>query len=363
MIPDWTTREKIPLVARRGDPRCLPPTRYLFAALVLIVPACASMPMTVARIGPPLPPKPQSFIPEVLPRTPDRPHLALGILEVVTDEPGRAVLAQLLEGARELGADALVYGGRVASSTLPQRHKDRVVNTVFGDIDTGMLSSPSPRYTGTAIAWSSAPGEAGRLATAAATAVPARTKDTDASKPNAEVGLRLGASTGPGGFAPGPEIYWGVDLHAGMRASPQFGAYLRLGSGAGSSDIPGPCFGGCGTSGRLSSVFLALGVNAELESGGFFVAAGPQVGGWRTESLSNVLAAGPAPGLDLKLGFGRGISGNRWKTTLTLDVSMLWATQVVSAPISFGVQGAWGPPALISAVSYAPTLQIGFELR
>jgi hypothetical protein len=193
-------------------------------------------------------------------------------------------------------------------------------------------------------------------------------------------GFRAGGAVGIGAFLPAPAMlsFHLFDLHAGAQITPMWGAYARVGY---SASI------GFGISGGAVSVSAAalflVGANAEVALGDtFFIAAGPQVGlgAWTRVGVaasttgggvSALVATGPMPGLDVKVGVGFGkpdrMTKRRGQFTIALDLSMLYATNVVDANV-MGMAGQGGASAGV-AVSFAdafaivPTLQLGYEFR
>ena len=204
-------------------------------------------------------------------------------------------------------------------------------------------------------------------------------RPVEAAPPPPSLGFRIGGSTGIGAFLPGPMISFHLfDVQAGVQVNPMFGAYLRLGYSAsiGFGVTAGPSGGSVSVAG---AGFWLIGANAELGLGdAFFLAAGPQVGigGWgRTRvaasdsggGVETIASAGAQPGLDLRLGVGLGpadpVTGRRKQFTIALDVSLLYATNVVSASVMGGTQGASIAVGFSEALSVVPTLHLGYQFR
>jgi len=196
-----------------------------------------------------------------------------------------------------------------------------------------------------------------------------------------KMGFRAGGSAGLGAFFPGPQFNLHLfDLHAGIQVSPMFGAYLRVGrtAGIGFSISAGANGGSVGVS---ASGFWLVGANAELSLGdSFFIAGGPQVGigGWAGVvtsastsggGITAVATNGAQPGLDFKIGFALGGGGSRVKKmhsgkfTMALDLSLLYATQVVQADAQGNTSGASVSVNFNEALSIAPTIHLGYEFR
>jgi hypothetical protein len=196
-------------------------------------------------------------------------------------------------------------------------------------------------------------------------------------------GFRAGGSVGIGAFLPAPAMisFHLFDLHAGAQISPLFGAYARLGYSASLGFGVSTGMGGGGVSLSGAGLWL-IGANAELGLGdAFFIAAGPQVGigGWTrvgvtattmSGALTTLVASGPMPGLNLKVGAGLGqpnrLTQRRQQFTIALDVSMLYATKVVDASVMGS--GGENPGASIAvnfteALAIVPTLHLGYEFR
>jgi hypothetical protein len=202
-------------------------------------------------------------------------------------------------------------------------------------------------------------------------------------EPPYKPGFRAGGSAGIGAFLPTPAMisFHLFDLHAGAQIIPMFGAYARVGY---SASIGFGLTTGMGSAGvSLSGAGLWLiGANAELGLGdSFFLAAGPQVGigGWTrvgamatttSGGLTTLVASGPMPGLNLKVGAGLGqpnrLTKRRQQFTIALDVSMLYATKVVDASVMGS--GGENPGASVAvnfteAIAIVPTLHLGYEFR
>jgi hypothetical protein len=213
---------------------------------------------------------------------------------------------------------------------------------------------------------------------------PAAAPTTTPDEPPYKPGFRAGGAAGIGAFLPAPAMlsFHLFDLHAGAQITPMWGAYARVGYSA--SIGFGISGGANGGSLSVSAAGLWLvGANAEVALGDtFFIAAGPQVGlgGWTRVGVaasttgggvSALVASGPMPGLDVKLGLGFGkpdrMTKRRGQFTIALDLSMLYATNVVDANV-MGMAGQGGASAGV-AVSFAeafaivPTLQLGYEFR
>jgi hypothetical protein len=167
------------------------------------------------------------------------------------------------------------------------------------------------------------------------------------------------------------------DVHLGVQVNPDFGAYFRLGYSA--SVGLGLQVNSMGaTVSPAAAGFWLLGANAELSLGNMlFLAGGPQVGigGWTRARLTGnasggevqvVTSTGLQPGLDFKLGLGFGranASGRRPQFVLALDLSFLYASNVVDVSAMGSAQGAGIAVSFSEALSVVPTLQFGFEWR
>jgi hypothetical protein len=214
-------------------------------------------------------------------------------------------------------------------------------------------------------------------------AAPTTTPDVP-DEPPYKPGFRAGGAVGIGAFLPAPAMlsFHLFDLHAGAQITQMWGAYARVGYSASIGfGISGGANGGA-VSVSAAGLFL-VGANAEVALGDtFFIAAGPQVGfgGWTRVGVAAsttgggvtaLLATGPMPGLDVKVGVGFGkpdrMTKRRGQFTIALDLSMLYATNVVDANV-MGMARQDGASAGI-AVSFAdafaivPTLQLGYEFR
>ena len=194
-----------------------------------------------------------------------------------------------------------------------------------------------------------------------------------------QMGVRIGGSTGLGAWIPGPMISWQpFDLHGGIQVSPMFAAYLRVGYSANLG--LGITAGASGASVSASAAGMWLiGANAELGLGdSFFIAGGPQVGvgAWTRArvaantsggSVQAIVSSGAHPGFDVKIGVGLGQPNKQTKRrsqfTLSLDLSMLYATNVTEVAASGGTTGASVGVNFSEAFAIVPTLHLGFEFR